>query len=164
MKRILLMVLASVLFVVGCGKHEAQAPRVDVLCMDESLQPYAEAWRVEVARRFPSALVVLCHGGSVVEGEWVALSTDHGLPATKMDDLAQHFKDLYPDRTVVLLCCDVWHYHLKVHGVYHAMDSVYCIPDRAVGENPTQERLTLGSTRWQEESGVVGNIFEFVSD
>ena len=174
MKKLLPYILAFVLLaavIIGqsikSDNHSEVPPAVTMEIMDGSLGIYANAWRTEVARRFPDAVVVLAHGGTFSEGVWLVKATDYDHPTMTADQLAQHYKDLFPNRPIVMLCCNPGHLHLHVHGVYHAMDSVWCVPDRAVGQaqqNDAKLRKTLGEDRWAEDPGVSGNIFEFISD
>lgn len=175
---LMFIVAAIALFVTNRPEATTPPPTVQMEVMDESLQGFANDWKAEVARRFPDAVVVLCHGGTFVEGQWLVKAQDYELPLMTTDQLAQHYKNLFPNRVLVLLCCNPGHLHLHVHGVYHAMDSVWCVPDRAVSKHPGESRMKLfpfpplpvqhrdleGGDRWASDPGVVGNIFEFVTD
>jgi hypothetical protein len=137
--------------------------------LDPSLQGFAAGWQQEIGRRFPHSVGVLCHGGNFVGDQWIvtAKSFEHYLTAP---DIARHMQAKYPDRTIVLLCCNPGHLHLNVPGVYYAADSVWTVPDRQVGDHPEAAGLTLDSgyepamSRWSADPSVVGNIFEFLED
>lgn len=138
------------------------APRVDVQVMDPTLDVFAEGWRTEVARRFPDAVVALAHGGTFINGEWLTKIGEYNLPAMTVEHLIQHLQASYPNRTIVVLCCNPA--HVRLHGyknVWYATDSVFCVPDRAVGDRPELDYMTL--SRWTTDPGVFGNIFEFIS-
>lgn len=138
--------------------------------LDPSLESYASLWREEIARRFPDAVGVICHGGDLEEGRWVVRSGGQYIQTA--DALVQHFQAKWPGRVIVLLACNPGHLALHESGVYYALDSVWCVPDRDTAEPdsaPGEDRLTMdgdavlgGADRWHAESGVVGNIFEFV--
>lgn len=143
-------------------KPVSHNPHVDVVVCDPSLEQFANGWRQEISRRFPDAVAILCHGGEFINGEWLVKVPALNLPAMTADQVAAHFKVKFPGRVIVLLACNPGHLHLHVSGVYHAEDSVFCIPDRAVGEKPELDALTL--SRWSDDPGVTGNIFEFVQE
>lgn len=140
----------------------SHAPRVDVVVCDPSLEQFANGWRQEIGRRFPDAVGVLCHGGEFIDGEWLVKVPSLNLPAMTADQVARHFQAKFPGRVIVLLACNPGHLHLHVAGVYHAEDSVWCVPDRLAGEHPELDDLRLG--RWSDNPGVVGSIFEFVTE
>lgn len=191
MKRIIacsvLFLLAAVLFVkiVERDRPAAPPPTVTMEVLDESLQGFANNWRTEVARRFPDAVVVLCHGGTFNEGVWLTKAQDYELPTMDVDQLAQHYRDLFPTRPIVLLCCNPGHLRCHVRGVWHFMDSVFCVPDRATGSGTLNDRMTLDGpapktqpsdrrrydeteapvgSRWQSDPEVHGNIFEAIEN
>lgn len=166
-----LILIATIFVVRTMPALPPQAPpTVIVETLDESLQPFSNFWRTEVARRFPDAVVVACHGGEFIEGEWLVKSPEFGKAAITADKLAQHFKDKYPGRVIVMLACNPGHLHLHVSGVYHAMDSVWCLPDRATMSDQVHNRLMLDGgfgereDRWVGDPNVVGSIFEFLQD
>lgn len=136
-------------------------PAVIVDVKDESLVEYAPAWQREIARRFPNAVAILCHGGTIIEGQWLA-KTDWKY-CQLVSDVVKAEQVKYPGRTVVILCCDGD--HIQLHGlpnVYQALNYVYCVPDRAVpAAEGNDSRLTLDGTR-ADADDAVGNIFEFV--
>lgn len=178
MKRLTYLILSLIIcascFLVGfavspqallpsCIRSLAVAPQVDVFCMDQSLEGFAPAWRVEVGRRFPDAVVLLCHGGELSNGEWLVKAPAFDLPLMTAEHLVLHFQTKFPGRPVVLLACNPGHLHLHVHGVWHARNSVWCVPDRATGGSETNDHLQMG-TRWDAAPDVSGNVFEFVED
>lgn len=105
---------------------------IDVL--DPGLSFAAPLWKVEIARRFPDAVGVLCHGGVFIEGEWYGTALTYG-HFTPMADIVRHEQALHPGATIVLLACNVNHLKLGVPGVYYATDSVWCRPDRSLMPN-----------------------------
>lgn len=146
----------------------AHTPYPDVIAdvLDPSLDEYAPLWQAEVGRRFHNAIFVMCHGGDILNGEWLCLpygGPGGGWPITKLIAIEQ---EKYPGRTLVILSCNPKHDAL--HGypnVYYAPSSVWCAPDRAVIDGQTMmigERLTLDG-RSSNDPEDCGNIFEFLS-
>lgn len=142
-------------------------PAVDMEVLDPSLEAYASAWRTEVARRFPDAVVLLMHGGNFMGDQWICTAKSYEMYTTVPDAIAFE-QAKFPGRTIVVLACNPGHIHL--HGfpnVYIAYDSVFCVPDRAVGDNVENALKLLDSgydpvlSRWSDMPGVYGNIFEF---
>lgn len=173
MNRALALLLVVAMCLTGCascGKAPTSLHHVDVMVCDASLEPFATAWRTEVGRRFPDAVVVLCHGGEFVDGQWLCKAPAFDLPCMSVHDLAAHFQHKFEGRPVVLLCCNPGHLQLHMPGVYYFSDSVWCVPDRATGDNPTMDRASLDGieynppkqeSRWVAEPGIGGNIFEW---
>ena len=162
-------------------------PNVIIDVLDPALTPYAAGWQKEIARRFPDAVGVLCHGRSFIHNEWIVSAQSFGHLSTAQDVVAYE-KARYPGKVIVLLCCNPDHLDLGISGVYFARDSVWCIPDRAM-TNTLTYRMALydvpdaycprdmlpspkhgvvmdgpAKSRWEEDPGVVGNIFEFIED
>jgi hypothetical protein len=146
-----------------------EAPSVIVEVEDPSLEQFATRWRAEVARRFPNAVVALCHGGTFVEGQWITGVRNFNMPTMPIPTLIAHLQKEYPGRPVVLLCCNPS--HITLHGypdVWYAADSVWCVPDRSTMQADVNVLRSLddlvGSPedRWAANPGVVGSIFEFV--
>lgn len=198
MKSFLLSMLMVVLLIIGLlmvalpdhRSNTPEFPQVIVDVLDPSLQGFASAWEKEIGRRFPHSVAVLCHGiggGGGVKDEWLVAPYAGIGGVTHIDDLIHREQRLYPDRTLVILCCNVQHDVL--HGyehVFYASSSVWCLPDRSVPtgtENSLEGRSTLdtytrldtfnpfgppqhrfeGGTRFDADPDVVGNIFEFIS-
>lgn len=137
-------------------------PQVAMEVLDPSLEQYAVAWQAEIGRRFTNAVGVLAHGGDLEEGRWV-IKSDHKRLETA-DGVVAHYQKLYPGRTIVLLSCNPGHLKLNIPGVYHFHSSVWCVPDRAVGNDPIADVAKLGTSRWQGDPEVEGNIFEASAD
>jgi hypothetical protein len=143
-------------------------PAVIMCVLDESLEQFAPAWQTEIARRFPNAVGILCHGGQYELGRWIVKTDSSHLMTAR--DLALVYQHLYPGRTIVLLACNPGHLALGIPGVYHFHSSVWCVPDRATGRDDEADRITLDApatrpmtptlTRWQRDPDVEGNIFE----
>jgi hypothetical protein len=146
-------------------------PPVIVEVLDPSLTFFAPMWRREVARRFPNAVAVLCHGGNFVEDEWIIgasfPSTDRHV--TRATDVVVRMQKRYPGRTIVLLACNPGHLTLGIKGVAYFKNSVWCVPDREItpemfrGSDP-QSYWKLDASRWQTDGDTNGNIFEAVVD
>jgi hypothetical protein len=108
-------------------------------------------WQVEIARRFPDAYAVAVHGGDIA-GQWLVQDPDNIAKLISAADLAHRLQARFPGRVIVLLSCNPGHYNLGIRGVYHAMDSVWFVPDKDADN--TQEGR-------QAERVIVGNIYEF---
>jgi hypothetical protein len=138
---------------------------IDFITLADSIGWANQSWQQEIARRFPDAIVIACHGGDDDNGTWtlypdkfdplLSLFTDnpvfHPLPTMPVEDYVANIQKLRPGREIVLLVCNPEHHTLKLKGVAYAMDSVWTIPDRA-----QLPRTTL-------DPKAAGNIFEFVS-
>jgi hypothetical protein len=186
------VVLGVVLFFLIGGLFSSTAPvstpgnpPVVMVVLDPSLEQYSNVWANEIGRRFPNAVGVLVHGGDFVEDEWiVGTSWRPDRHVTRTVDVVRHYQELYPSRTMVLLACNPGHLKLGIPGVYYAMSSVWCVPDRAVDmtvfSTSLQRTLEDGEfdhTFWNPPDifpklesrsskfpDVVGNIFEFVHE
>jgi hypothetical protein len=143
-------------------------PTVRVEVLDPTLQRFAEPWRAEVSRRFPDALVILVHGGDFVEGQWLCSSRSYN-HYTLVTEVLRHYRELYPARTLVFLGCNTG--SIRLHGLpntFYALASVWCQPDRAVGDDLKDALLTFDSgldpalSRWAESPDYVGNVWELV--
>jgi hypothetical protein len=136
---------------------------VDVLIeQDETVSLSTELWKTEVARRFPNAHVIICHGNDDQDGVWClypkgteSLNDVHRVPVAK---LAQKLRDAEPGRPIVFLTCNPWHHVINIPGVYHARSNVWFITDKQMPKFIPQ---LLAVTLDQE---AVGNIFEFTDD
>lgn len=138
---------------------------IDVINLADSISWSNAAWKVEVQRRFPDAIVVSCHGGDDENGVWclwgdtfdplasvlTGKSMFRQLPPVPVEDFVRNIQKQRPGRQIVLLVCNPEHHTLKAKGVAYAMDSVWTIPDRAI------------LPRSGDKPGDLGNIFEFVS-
>lgn len=153
-------------------------PPVVMVTFDHSLDQFAPAWQVEIGRRFPHSVGVLCHGGYFLNGQWIVSATSFNHLVTAQEAV-EHVRHDYPDRTIVLLACNTDHLRLGIPGVYYAHSSVWCVPDRAI-DGSMLDRLTIDQakgpvvvqpdaddvvgpqkSRWETDPEVVGNIFEF---
>lgn len=127
---VITVALALAVFVVHVPVHTPTSGVV-MEVLDPSLQVFAPMWQKEIARRFPDAVGVLCHGGEFVDGQWIVSAKAYGRDLTAQD-IARFAQAHYPGRVIVLLCCNPGHLKLGIPGVYHADDSVWCVPDRAL--------------------------------
>jgi hypothetical protein len=147
-----------------------ETPGVIMEVLDPSLDQFAVAWQREVARRFPSAVAILAHGGDLEQGRWIVKSNDKHLETA--DDVAARYQKLYPGRVIVLLCCNPGHIKLHVAGVYHFSSSVWCVPDRDTGKNELSEQIDLDGkhatseveSRWAGSPEDSGNIYEATAE
>lgn len=146
-------------------------PPVIMEVLDPSLQQYAVDWEQEIGRRFPHAVGILCHGGDFIEGEWLCTNKNFA-HYTTVAETVQHYQRLFPDRTIVVLCCNTGHLHLNIPGVYYSHSSVWCVPDRAVTDHSPDAGLMIdgsviadsAASRSSAAPDVVGNIYEFIED
>lgn len=144
-------------------------PAVIMEVLDPSLNQYAPLWKAEIARRFPHAVGVLVHGGDFVEGQWiVGTHINYATHVSPVKEVVEHYQKLYPDRTIVLLACNTGHLKLGIPNVYYFKSSVWCIPDRGLNPQDTEnaDKLMDGTvqSRWEADSDVNGNIYEAVTD
>lgn len=117
-----------------------------------------EQWKREVARRFPTALVVVCHGNQGKEivknaEDWYMYPETPGCIPVRVRDKALELKRLYPNRPIVFLTCNPSGVRLNIPGVWHALNNVWLTPDKNVED-------TSGI---RAEPQIVGSIYEFVS-
>lgn len=163
LKSTVLVALLSLAFVAGTGVNNKHPRIVDHWHGITSISPlltmpgYSEGvpesiayWEKEVSRRFPDAVIYVTHGGDFM-GEWAAMDAEGGLERTV--DVVHRLQVQYPGRIIVLIECNPGHYHLKIPGVYHALDSVWFVPDKEA------DNTQAGRHDHQED---VGNIYEFV--
>lgn len=120
-----------------------------ILTLDAEAPLTAPAWAEEVSRRFPDALIVISHGGSVI-GEWVMVMPGG---VAKTTDVALSLTKAYPGRDIVLIVCNPGHHVIDIPNVHYALDDVWKYPDRHV----TEEQVG----RSQEFPEGIGNIYEF---
>lgn len=144
------------------------SPSVIVETLDPSLEGFAPLWKVEVGRRFSNAIVLLVHGVDFVQGEWIVGASIAPHHVMRIQDVVKEYQHRYPNRTMIVLACNTGHLHLGIPGVYYSHSSVWCIPDRGLTPDMFKEAgVTLdgeAQSRWQAESDIVGNIFEFTVD
>lgn len=177
-------VLAATLVVVGLLSvavptkqyESSNNPRVVVQCLDQSLIPYADLWKNEATRRFDSAVVIECHGGSIEDGKWVMKAGWQ--PWEKLvpvETVIARYRALYPNRELILISCNPD--HIVLHGyphVWYAKSSIWVIPDRAL--TPAMMRNGEDRLRWDSgfdpvdasksrsdlDPDVVGSVFELI--
>jgi hypothetical protein len=106
-------------------------------------------WKIEVARRFPNAMILFCHGNTY-DGQWCCFPEEG--PVVPVRAMVQHLLAQNPDRVIVCIVCNPDGLKLGIPGVYHAKESVWIIPDKNF------------KGRTERSSADVGNIFEFVDD
>lgn len=170
MRRSVLLVMLGFVAAVGCLNHAHRLvkmptppPRIDVEHWAESISDdYVLEWRLEIARRYPDAVIVICHGDDNEKGEWCfypdkSINFGIGLvntplpPFTVVSGVAK-LKAKYPGRTIVLMTCNPGHHRLTIPGVVYSLESVWLEPDRF-----QKSRSILHPEH-------VGNIFEFVEN
>lgn len=116
-------------------------------------------WTTETARRFPDAVVIFGHGIAVVDGEWLIEDEVHH-KMWHVEEVVGVYQKIYPDRPIVLICCNSTHLHLHIRGVWYSLQNVDMIPDKNVPE----ASVTRGPPPVGYGIDSCGNIFEFVED
>lgn len=157
--RVLLIAVLSfasgrVINTAGQTHPQAKVEGIDIVLLSQSMNGLAQLWEPEVARRYPGAVMLVCHG-SDTNGDWyMHPDVDHG--ATGEDAPARLVKEevlkaqiRFPGRMIVLICCNPGGYDLDLPLVAYAKSSVWVIPDRNM------------LPRVRENPEYVGNIFEF---
>lgn len=154
-------------------------PGVIMDVFDPSLAGYAPMWQKEIGRRFPHAVGVLCHGGELLEGEWITLDAEAPVHFDLVTTLIAREQAKYPGREIVVLCCNPG--HIAIHnfpGVYYSPSSVWCVPDRSYADlssSPDRMKMLdlfhwggkkseskMAINRWSLDPDATGNIFEFI--
>jgi hypothetical protein len=182
---VLAVLILSPLAMLLLPSHTPHGVVMEVL--DPGLQQFAPMWQKEIARRFPDAVGVLCHGGEFVAGQWIVSAKAYGRDLTAQD-ITRFEQARYPGRVIVLLCCNPGHLDLGISGVYFSLDSVWCVPDRSLTPDmfrearqklgpsasqpadpgaepqPDSDDLVAEKSRWDDDPGVAGNIYEFIKD
>jgi hypothetical protein len=164
-KKLVIAFLLGVVLTLGCQHVSLPRPlpqvnHVDVVGYNDSLAQFKVLWQKEAARRFPDCVIIQGHGNDNAAGEWCIFGdrlTVFGtyvprLPVRVVDAIADA-KAKYPGRQIVLIVCNVFHHRLDIPGVAYAGDSVWIMPDRSIDGG-----------RSDEEPGVAGNIFEFLTN
>ena len=155
---------------------------------DPSLAQYAPFWQTDIARRFPNSVIILCHGGHVIRGEWIIQTNPgggYGDTCELVGDVLRKERAEYPEKTIVLLACNTD--SIVLHGfpnVYYSLAETWCLPDRAIGELSEQDAFTTMDghryrtifdseedgpmplsveNRWVSAPDVTGNVYELVS-
>lgn len=131
-------------------KHHYHGVETLILTADPEALITAPFWEREVARRFPNALMVISHGGSIID-TWVMQTP--GEPA-RVVDVVNGLRERYPGRDIVLVVCNPGHHVINIEGVHYAMDNVWKYPDKSI---PLDQ---VGRSDTGEEDGI-GNIYEF---
>lgn len=160
--------------------RHTDGPDVIVEVLDSSLDEYVNPWKIEVARRFHHAVVILGHGGDFVQGEWITQGSAIPGHVIHVQDLVRMVQAKYPDRVVILLACNTGHVRLGIPGVYYSESPVWCLPDRAITPDMAQGTLAYRTldmgifddtpsngprlSRWQLEPDDTGNVYEFVCE
>jgi len=168
-----------VMLLSGCATapiHTA-GPAVITDIRDSSLEASVVPWQIEVARRFPHAVMFMCHGGSITRGQWLLLDNPdghYGETAEPVDVVLRKLRAEYPARQIVLIACNPQHYAIHGYpGCWYFESSVWVVPDRAVPTFSTGDNYTLDGVtdehpndirnRSEQQPDVVGNIYEAVS-
>lgn len=138
-------------------KYASQYARVTVsmhVAPDAAVAASASFWRTEVSRRFPNAVVIICHGGDI-NGVWYMFPADLPFPVRAADYMASVRKAVPIERPIVMVTCNPGGHCLGIPGVFHAMDNVWFVPDKSIPEEPDQIEAVKAEPTW------VGNIYEF---
>lgn len=121
-----------------------------VINMIADSNAYEQMWKIETDRRFPNAILVMCHGYDA-NGVWT-LHPQDGSEDRPVVNLARELHEEFPLRPIVFVVCNPGHRRLFVPRVYHALDSVFLVPDK------------FGNVFTSLIPEHVGNVFEFTDD
>jgi hypothetical protein len=134
------------------GFHTAPSVpgRIDVVSYVDApnMAQFLVMWRTEVQRRYPDAVMVVCHGTDY-NGKWCAAPMIDGrfgllIP---MDVFVPRIQKKYPGRRIVMVTCNPGHYRLNIPGVVYALDSVWMQTDVDLRKDI-----------------AIGNIYEFTEN
>jgi len=145
----------------GCAAIPAVRPApVSPIVWEDSdyFREGAADWQTVAAQRFKNPIVFACHGGVhreflasaaglYVRSSWWVLPDDGRQPQS-VESLAQTLANLYPERDIVLVCCNPGGFDLDVPRVWYCRRPVWVIPDTFI--------------KHAAEDGA-GSIWEFVS-
>lgn len=151
------MKLATLILVavLGCTHLSVQPPTLptvaDSICWNADLRGSPRAWRREVDRRFPGAVILSAHGNNY-QGTWMIFPDPPLYPIT-VEQACLLLKSAYGDRFIVLIVCNPSHADLNVGGVFYAKDTVWASPHSRSGP--------LGFLRVMRPTNV-GSIDKFV--
>ena len=110
-------------------------------------------WYGEASKRLADPIIFSCHGG-MRDGIWVTCPDKPRVPVP-VEDVARTLSNLYPNRNIVLICCNPAGVELDVPNVWYARSDVWCRPD-ALCSGPLDHETKRGE-------GDAGSIWEFVT-
>lgn len=114
-------------------------------------------WKREAQRRFIAPILIFGHGNDF-NGVWSMQLQDQGNRIVPVAEVAAKVRAKFPDRVIVLICCNPKGHALHMPGVYHAWDSVWFVPDKEITNVPSDQK------EHNQDRNVVGNVFEFSDD
>ena len=148
-----ILLVVGIMF--GCTVTPRPLPETDTTvestALSFDLMRAAQRWEREVAERYPNAVVVAVHGRTDEQsGQWYAYpSVGEAVP---VKDMVKSLRSNYPDRRIVLICCNPDGKVLTgVSNVAYADEMVWVVPDDQIGFT---FRDLLGPS-------AVGSIWEF---
>jgi len=118
-----------IVILAGCAgpiAFDRTPANTDCLVLAPDRAKYADAWRREVARRFPAGAHVLIAHGDDSGGRWVIFND--GVVAGEAEDIAHRLKWIDDTRPWVLVTCNPASAKLNVPGVWYARGMVYSPP------------------------------------
>ena len=127
-------VILAAIFACGCSVNRTNrpSPLPDIVRVEwtKDFTPEAKAaWERQLRLRWPTQklVVVYSHGGGF--DPWMVLPDGPRL-AVPAEDLARVLRNQYPNRLVVLLCCNESHRMLHIKGVYYSPFMTWIFPGR----------------------------------
>jgi hypothetical protein len=113
----------SLLFVVGC----AIPKKTTWECHSKDFWNHIPEIIEEVERKFDNAHILMCHGADY-KSQWHARPDDARL-IMPMQKVVDGLLERYPDRPIVLWCCNQKGYKVKGDRVHYFISDVWLAPD-----------------------------------
>jgi hypothetical protein len=112
-------------WLVACSPTRTPPPMSNLVLSDDLLM-YSTMWEREARTKLRDPFIVIVHGYTGKDGTWWCAPTKG--PPLPVESLARTLKQIWPDRPVVLVCCNDGRLDLKVPGVWYAKDIVVSPP------------------------------------
>jgi hypothetical protein len=122
------LALALFFLAAGCSTFPPPVPRGGDLIWSKQVAYGASAWRHEFEKHGVHAPVLfICHGGPNERGEWWCYPDPPHVPAP-VEAVAWMLHDLYPDRDIVLVCCNGGGTPLHIPRVWYVKKVLWTSP------------------------------------